>query len=82
YYGIGWISEEVLNTLMKYAEGIRPHPREPEWRPDEKLTIKDHLVSLLFIERLRGVRITREVLDSIEREMRLIGKVLDDIYGV
>ncbi len=82
YYGVGWISEDVLNTLMKYAEGIRPHPREPEWRPDEKLTIRDHLVSLLFIERLRGVRITREVLDSVEREMRLIGKILDDMYGV
>ncbi len=82
YYGVGWISEDVLNTLMKYAEGIRPHPREPEWRPDEKLTIRDHIVSLLFIERLRGVRITREVLDSVEREMRLISKILEDMYGV
>lgn len=82
YYGIGWISEDVLNSLMKYSEGIRPHPREPEWRPDERLTIRDHLVSLLFIERLRGVKITREVLDSVEREMRLIGKILDDMYGV
>ncbi|NJE76917.1 FlaD/FlaE family flagellar protein [Thermococcus sp. ES12] len=82
YYQIGWISEEVLNTLLRYAEGIRPHHREPDWRPDEKLTIQDHLVSLLFIERLRGVRITRELLDAIEREMRVIGRVLEDVYGV
>ena len=82
YYQIGWISEEVLNTLLRYAEGIRPHNREPDWRPDEKLTIQDHLVSLLFIERLRGVRITRELMDAIEREMRVIGRVLDDVYGV
>ncbi|NJE29461.1 flagellar protein [Thermococcus sp. 18S1] len=82
YYSIGWISEGVLNTLLRYAAGIRPHHREPDWRPDERLTIQDHLVSLLFIERLRGVRITREVLDAVEREMRLIGKVLDDMYGV
>lgn len=82
YYQIGWISEDVLNTLLRYAEGIRPHHREPDWRPDEKLTIQDHLVSLLFIERLRGVRITREVLDAIEREMRVIGRVLEDVYGV
>ena len=82
YYQIGWISEDVLNTLLRYAEGIRPHHREPDWRPDEKLTIQDHLVSLLFIERLRGVRITRELLDAIEREMRVIGRVLEDVYGV
>jgi len=82
YYQIGWISEDVLNTLLRYAEGIRPHHREPDWRPDEKLTIQDHLVSLLFIERLRGVRITREVMDAIEREMRLISRVLEDVYGV
>ncbi|NJE04847.1 flagellar protein [Thermococcus sp. M36] len=82
YYQIGWISEEVLYTLLRYAEGIRPHHRESDWRPDEKLTIQDHLVSLLFIERLRGVRITREVMDAIEREMRIIGRVLEDVYGV
>jgi len=82
YYQIGWISEDVLNTLLRYAEGIRPHHRDPDWRPDEKLTIQDHLVSLLFIERLRGVRITREVMDSIEREMRVINRLLEDIYGV
>ncbi len=82
YYQIGWISEEVLNTLLRYAEGIRPHHREPDWRPDEKLTIQDHLVSLLFIERLRGVRITRELMDAIEREMRTISRVLEDVYGV
>lgn len=82
YYQIGWISEDVLNTLLRYAEGIRPHHREPDWRPDEKLTIQDHLVSLLFIERLRGARITRELLDAIEREMRVISRVLEDVYGV
>ncbi len=82
YYQIGWISEDVLYTLLRYAEGIRPHHREPDWRPDEKLTIQDHMVSLLFIERLRGVRITRELLDSVEREMRAVGKLLEDIYGV
>ncbi len=82
YYQIGWISEEVLNTLLRYAEGIRPHHREPDWRPDEKLTIQDHLVSLLFIERLRGVKITRELLDAIERELRTISRVLEEVYGV
>ncbi|MDI3476083.1 MAG: archaeal flagellar protein FlaD [Thermococcaceae archaeon] len=82
YYQIGWISEEVLYTLLRYAEGIRPHDREPDWRPDEKLTIQDHIISLLFIERLRGVRITREIVDAIERETRAIMRLLEDGYGV
>ena len=82
YYQIGWISEDVLYTMLQYAEGIRPHHRDPDWRPDEKLTIQDHLVSLLFIERLRGVRITREVLNAIEWELKTINRLLEDIYGV
>ena len=82
YYEIGWISEEVLNTMLKYANGTKPHHREPNWRPEDKLTIQDHLISLLFIERLRGVRISREILDSIEREMKVINRVLEEVYGV
>ncbi len=82
YYEIGWISEDVLNTMLKYANGTKPHHREPNWRPEDKLTIQDHLISLLFIERLRGVRITREVLDSIEREIKVINRVLEEVYGV
>ncbi|ADT84182.1 FlaD/FlaE family flagellar protein [Thermococcus barophilus] len=82
YYEIGWISENVLNTLLKYANGTKPHHREPNWRPEDKLTIQDHLISLLFIERLRGVRITREILDSIEREMKVINRILEEVYGV
>lgn len=82
YYEIGWISENVLNTLLRYAKGTRPHHRDPEWKPAEKLTIQDHLVSLLFIERLRGLRITRDVLDKLERELKMLEKTLDEFYGV
>ncbi|WP_457750910.1 FlaD/FlaE family flagellar protein [Thermococcus sp.] len=82
YYQIGWISEDVLYTMLRYAEGIRPHHREPDWRPDEKLTIQDHMVSLLFIERLKGNRITRELVDVIDREMRSIMRFLNETYGV
>lgn len=82
YYTIGWISEEVLETLLKYANGTRPHQREPSWKPDDKLTIQDHLISLLFIERLRGIKITPEVLNSLERELKMMSKILEHIYGV
>ncbi len=82
YYGIGWISEDVLNTMMKYAEGVKPHVREPDWKPEEKLTIRDHLVSLMFIERLRGTKITRDILDRVDRETRMIERMLEEVYGV
>ncbi|NJE25594.1 flagellar protein [Thermococcus sp. MV5] len=82
YYTIGWISEEVLESLLKYANGTRPHQREPNWKPDDKLTIQDHLISLLFIERLRGTKITPEVLNSLERELKMMNKILEHVYGV
>ncbi|AGT34270.1 hypothetical protein OCC_13935 [Thermococcus litoralis DSM 5473] len=82
YYDIGWISERVLNALLRYAKGTRPHHRDPEWKPSEKLTVQDHLISLLFIERLRGLRITRDVLDKLEREVKILEKTLDEFYGV
>ncbi|RLG44487.1 MAG: flagellar protein D [Thermoproteota archaeon] len=82
YYDIGWISEKVLNALLRYAKGTRPHHRDPEWKPSEKLTVQDHLISLLFIERLRGLRITRDVLDKLEREVKILEKTLDEFYGV
>lgn len=82
YYEIGWISEEVLNQLLRYAKGTRPHHRDPEWKPADKLTVQDHLISLLFIERLRGLRINRDVLDKLEREIKLLEKTLDEFYGI
>lgn len=82
YYELGWISEEVLNDLLKYAKGTKPHYREPDWKPADKLTIQDHVISLLFIERLRGTRVSREVLDMLEREMKLITKAIEEFYGV
>ncbi|WP_297481265.1 FlaD/FlaE family flagellar protein, partial [Thermococcus sp.] len=82
YYEIGWISEEVLNQLLRYAKGTRPHHRDPEWKPAEKLTVQDHLISLLFIERLRGLKINRNVLDKLEREIKMLEKTLDEFYGI
>ncbi len=82
YYEIGWISDEVMNTLLKYAEGVKPHPREPEWKPEEKLTIRDHLISLLFIERLRGTKVSRDIIDQVDREVKTIERMLEEIYGV
>jgi len=82
YYEIGWISEEVLNQLLRYAKGTRPHHRDPEWKPAEKLTVQDHLISLLFIERLRGLKINRNVLDKLEREIKVLEKTLDEFYGI
>ncbi|WP_297496076.1 FlaD/FlaE family flagellar protein, partial [Thermococcus sp.] len=53
-----------------------------EWKPAEKLTVQDHLISLLFIERLRGLKINRNVLDKLEREIKMLEKTLDEFYGI
>ena len=50
YVDIGWISEKVTMKLLAYASGMVA----PRGRAKERLSTKDHLRSLLFIEKLRG----------------------------
>ncbi|HIP16629.1 MAG TPA: flagellar protein E, partial [Methanothermococcus okinawensis] len=55
---------------------------EEEEELPPRLTITDHLVSLLFIERLNGKKISSDILDRIEWEIRRIKKGVEEYYGV
>jgi flagellar protein FlaE len=80
YYNLGWLSDKAVLGLLKYLKGIKPGAEIDE--PSGNLTIADHLVSLLFIERLNGKKISSEVLDRIEWEIRRIRKGVEQYYGV
>ncbi len=82
YYEIGWISESVLTKLEKYSKGVKPFHDEPDWRPSEKLSTKGHIMSLLYIERLKGNDVGKELLDKLEREVKKIEKGAEKLYGV
>lgn len=74
YVDIGWISERVVMKLLAYANGMVA----PRGRAKEKMSVKDHLRSLLFIEKLKGKdldhtrisRLEREIEYSIEKKIR------------
>nr|WP_321496436.1 FlaD/FlaE family flagellar protein [uncultured Methanolobus sp.] len=78
YVDIGWISEDVMSEIMAYARGIDYYVEKPTWR----LLPEDHTKSLLFIERLSGRKIDRNMLSSIDREMAKVKHGLEELYGI
>ncbi|MEA1984538.1 MAG: FlaD/FlaE family flagellar protein [Euryarchaeota archaeon] len=78
YVDIGWISEEVQSEIMTYARGIDYYVEKPTWR----LLPEDHTKSLLFIEKLCGRKIDRNMLSSIDREMSKVKHGLEELYGI
>ncbi len=66
YVDIGWISEKVTMKLLAYSSGMVA----PRGRAKEKLSTKDHLRSLLFIEKLRGKDFDQSQLTKLEREIK------------
>ncbi len=78
YVDIGWISEDVMSQIMAYARGIDYYVEKPTWR----LLPEDHTKSLLFIEKLSGRKIDRNMLSSIDREMAKVKHGLEELYGI
>ncbi|ABR55852.1 FlaD/FlaE family flagellar protein [Methanococcus aeolicus] len=81
YYNLGWISDEVVLQLLTYLKGIKKDNYDLKDNSC-KLTITDHLVSLLFIERINGKKTSGETLDTIEWEIRKIKEGVEQSYGI
>jgi len=76
YVDIGWISDDVRLDLIDYAKGITDVPTQPGTTP-QHLPTKDHLQSLLFIQRLKGLQLDDRFLNKIERDMEKMVKSLE-----
>ena len=76
YVDIGWISEDVRLDLINYSKGITEEPAQTDTRPPQ-LPTKDHLQSLLFIQKLKGLQLDDRFLNKIERDMEKIVKSLE-----
>jgi len=77
YVDIGWISEDVRFDLLNYSKGITEEPAPSGVHPPH-LPAKDHLQSLLFIQKIKGVQLDDRFLNKIERDME---KILKSIEG-
>jgi archaellum component FlaD/FlaE len=76
YVDIGWISEDVRLDLINYSKGITEEAAQAGTRPPQ-LPTKDHLQSLLFIQKLKGLQLDDRFLNKIERDMEKIVKSLE-----
>lgn len=65
YIDIGWISEEVCQKMLAYANGIDYYVERPTW----KLLPDDHTKSLMFIEQLKGRKLDKTMLSKLERDV-------------
>jgi len=74
YVDIGWISEEAKINIMDYSNGIT---EEITKTGTTELQAKDHIQSLLFIQKIKGKQIDRHFIDRIESEISRITKKLD-----
>lgn len=80
YESIGWISSLVKEQMMKFTKmtGIMAPAQEYKIKP----TIQDHIVTMLFIEKLNGGEITRDMIEALERDFRMLRKGVDELYGI
>ncbi|MDK2940297.1 MAG: hypothetical protein PWQ51_2462 [Methanolobus sp.] len=77
YEELGWLTEKVRMELLNYAEGIDFYMEKPDW----KLTPDDHVKSIWFIESLAGMKVDKNRLSVIERDIEKVKKG-SEIYGI
>ncbi|NPE28577.1 hypothetical protein HNV12_11525 [Methanococcoides sp. SA1] len=77
YEELGWINEDVRVELIRYAEGIDYYIEKSDW----KLPPDDHVKSIWFIEQLAGLKVDKNRLSIIEKDIKKI-KMGTEIYGI
>ncbi|HMB44828.1 MAG TPA: FlaD/FlaE family flagellar protein [Candidatus Methanoperedens sp.] len=75
YIDIGWISEDVCEKMLAYANGIDYYVERPTW----KLLPDDHTKSLMFIEQLKGRKLEKSMLSKLERDVEKVIRT-NEIY--
>ncbi|WP_017981130.1 FlaD/FlaE family flagellar protein [Methanocaldococcus villosus] len=81
YYMLGWIGDKAMAKLLRFLKGIKVD-EENVVEGSGKLNITDHIISLVFIEKLNGKQISMDFLDKIEWELRKIKKGAEQFYGI
>ena len=76
YVDIGWISEDAKINIMDYSNGIKEEITKSGTTTD--LQAKDHIQSLLFIQKIKGKQVDKHFIDRIESELSRITKKIDN----
>jgi len=79
YVDIDWISDDVRLDMIKYSKGIND---ESDTKGTEKassnLSTKDHIQSLLFIQKLKGKQLDDRFMCRLDREMEKMTESIED----
>jgi flagellar protein FlaD len=81
YVDIGWISQDVKINLMDYSEGITEEIKKGGTTAAKNITdlpSRDHIQSLIFIQKLKGIQLDRHFVDRIDGEISRITKKLEN----
>lgn len=78
YVDINWITEDVRLDLMEYSKGITAKQDENN-KKISNLSTKEHIQSLLFIQKLKRKHLDERFLWKIDREMEKMAKSIDNI---
>ena len=80
YVDIGWLSQDAKISLIDYSQGITDEGAKGEI-PRKNITdlpSKDHIQSLIFIQKLKGRRFDKHFIDRIDSELARITKKVDN----
>jgi len=82
YYNLKWISSKVVSKLIKISKNLKYFHEDLNWKPTNKMTPEDHVVSLLYIEKLGGRPVPMDELESVEREITRIKKWSEELQNL
>lgn len=82
YNKIGWISNKVILKLLRFTKNMKIILDIDKVRPRDKLSPSDHIMSLLYIEKLAGRPIDPDVLEMLEIEIRRIKKWAEELQSL
>ncbi len=82
YVDVGWISEDVKISLIDYSSGITEEGKKGETanKGTSDLPVRDHIQSLLFIQKLKGKQFDKHFLDRIDGDISRMMKKLDNYH--
>ena len=81
YVDINWITDDVRLDLMEYSKGITSARSDENAKKVSNLSTKEHIQSLLYIQKLKRKHLDERFIWKIDREMEKMAKSIDDFQN-
>ena len=77
YVDINWITDDVRLDIINYSSGIVDDQKDEVKKTSNVLSAKDHIQSLLYIQKLKGKKLDDRFICKLDREMEKMIKSID-----